>query len=57
MGISRPTFGRVVAAARQKIAEALVQGKALKIQRTGNAMGTIRTLGINQIERNDKEHL
>jgi predicted DNA-binding protein (UPF0251 family) len=32
MGISRATFGRVVSGGRQKIAEALLLGKALKIQ-------------------------
>jgi hypothetical protein len=31
MGISRATFGRIVEAARRKVAEALVRGKALKI--------------------------
>ena len=31
MGVSRATFGRIVAAARRKVAEALVHGKALKI--------------------------
>jgi predicted DNA-binding protein (UPF0251 family) len=31
MGVSRATFGRIVETARRKIAEALVQGKALKI--------------------------
>jgi predicted DNA-binding protein (UPF0251 family) len=46
MGISRPTFGRVVAMARQKIAEALVQGKALKIQGGGTDLGSIRMLGM-----------
>ena len=46
MGISRPTFSRVVAVARQKVAEALVQGKALKIQGGGNDLRSIRTPGI-----------
>ena len=32
MGISRQTFGRIISLARNKVAEALVQGKALKIQ-------------------------
>lgn len=32
MGVSRQTFGRIVAAAHGKIAEALVKGKALKIE-------------------------
>lgn len=31
MHISRQTFGRIITAARQKIAEALVSGKAIKI--------------------------
>lgn len=31
MGVSRPTFARVVAAARRKVAEALVGGRALRI--------------------------
>jgi uncharacterized protein len=32
MKISRPTFGRVIESAHRKIAEALVKGKALKIE-------------------------
>jgi predicted DNA-binding protein (UPF0251 family) len=32
MGVSRTTFGRMVSKGRHKIAEALVMGKALKIQ-------------------------
>ena len=32
MNISRPTFGRILGLAHRKIAEALVQGKALKIE-------------------------
>ena len=31
MGVSRATFGRIVEAARRKVAEALVGGKALRI--------------------------
>jgi len=31
MGVSRQTFGRIVANARHKVAEALVGGKALRI--------------------------
>lgn len=31
MKISRATFGRIINTARQKVAEALTQGKALKI--------------------------
>lgn len=32
MGISRPTFGRVIESAHRKIADALVHGKALEIK-------------------------
>lgn len=31
MGVSRPTFGRIVESARRKIADALVHGKVLRI--------------------------
>ena len=32
MKISRPTFGRIIESAHKKVAEALVKGKALKIE-------------------------
>lgn len=32
IGVSRPTFGRIVEAARRTVAEALLQGKAIFIQ-------------------------
>ena len=32
-GISRQTFGNIIASARRKIAEALVHGKALRIEK------------------------
>ena len=32
MSVSRPTFHRILASARQKIADALINGKALRIQ-------------------------
>jgi predicted DNA-binding protein (UPF0251 family) len=32
MGVSRATFGRMVSMGRHKVAEAIVRGKALKIQ-------------------------
>src|SRR5512137_2965780 len=32
MKVSRPTFGRIIESAHKKVAEALVQGKALKIE-------------------------
>jgi predicted Fe-Mo cluster-binding NifX family protein len=35
MGVSRQTFGRVVSAARAKVARALVQSKAIRIEESG----------------------
>ena len=32
MQVSRPTFGRIVESGRQKVADALVRGKALRVQ-------------------------
>lgn len=32
MKVSRPTFGRILESARRKVADALVSGKALKIE-------------------------
>jgi predicted DNA-binding protein (UPF0251 family) len=32
MNISRPTFGRILGEARRKLAEVLVEGKALRIE-------------------------
>ena len=34
MGVSRPTFGRILGRARKKVAEALVHGKAIQIAKT-----------------------
>jgi len=43
MGVSRPTFSRITAEARWKVADALVNGKALRVEggeevKTGNTM-------------------
>lgn len=32
MGVSRPTFGRIIASARNKVATALIEGKAIRIK-------------------------
>ena len=34
MGISRATFGRILNNARRKVADAIVNGKALKIEKS-----------------------
>jgi predicted DNA-binding protein (UPF0251 family) len=36
MKISQPTFHRLILEARKKIADALINGKAIKIEKTGN---------------------
>lgn len=33
MGISQPTFARILSRANKKIAEAIIKGKAIKIER------------------------
>jgi predicted DNA-binding protein (UPF0251 family) len=43
MHISRPTFGRIVETARGKVAEALVEGKALRIEGGNFVMAEMRT--------------
>lgn len=43
MGISRPTFGRILESARRKIAEALVHGKKILIEGGVVAMSEMRT--------------
>jgi len=42
MNISRPTFQRVLGAARQKIADALLNGKAIRIEGGNFEMATQR---------------
>jgi predicted DNA-binding protein (UPF0251 family) len=39
MGVSRATFGRIIAQARRKVAEAILTGKALKIETPTNEKG------------------
>jgi len=42
MNVSRQTFGRIIESAHKKVAEALVQGKALKIEGGEFEMPTMR---------------
>jgi uncharacterized protein len=42
MNVSRPTFGRIIAAAHRKVAEALIMGKALKIEGGAFEMASMR---------------
>jgi uncharacterized protein len=42
MNVSRPTFGRIIQSAHKKVAEALVKGKALKIQGGEFRMASMR---------------
>ena len=43
MSISRQTFGRIIESAHRKVAEALVKGKALKIEGGEIEMPSVRT--------------
>jgi predicted DNA-binding protein (UPF0251 family) len=47
MQISRPTFGRVIASAHRKIADALVTGKALRIE--GGVIAFVQSSGYRCI--------
>jgi predicted DNA-binding protein (UPF0251 family) len=51
MGISRPTFGRIIESAHRKVADALVGGKALKIEG-----GEVTMLGQRLFRCNDCQH-
>ncbi len=42
MGVSRQTFGRIIESAHKKVAEALVNGKALKIEGGDFRMASLR---------------
>ncbi len=45
MNVSRATFGRILVAARRKVAEAIVNGKALKIEEVNRPAASCRVSG------------
>ncbi len=47
MNVSRPTFQRVLASARQKIADALLNGKAIRIEGGNFEMSPLRFRCVN----------
>ena len=51
MGISRPTFSRIIDSAHRKLADALVHGKALLIEG-----GAVRRAGRRCCELHDREN-
>jgi uncharacterized protein len=51
MKISRPTFGRIIASAHMKIADAIVNGKAIKIEG-----GNVITNKLKNIRGNSDEN-
>ena len=51
MGVSRPTFARIVEASRRKVAEALVHGRALRI-----AGGPVAFVGQRQFRCEECRH-
>ena len=50
MNVSRQTFGRIVDSAHKKVAEALVKGKALKIEGGEFEMASMRKFRCNDCE-------
>ncbi|MFC1963996.1 DUF134 domain-containing protein [Chloroflexota bacterium] len=46
MNVSRPTFQRVLVSARQKIADALLNGKAIRIEGGNYEMADLHAAGI-----------
>ncbi len=49
MGVSRPTYHRILASARSKVAEALVGGKAIRVE-GGNFQVAMRTFRCRKCE-------
>lgn len=50
MGVSRPTFSRIIESAHRKVADALVHGKALRIEG-----GPVHHEGLRCCELHDKK--
>lgn len=50
MGISRQTFGRIIESAHHKVAEAIVRGKALKIEGGAVEIACMNMFKLNQGE-------
>jgi predicted DNA-binding protein (UPF0251 family)/predicted Fe-Mo cluster-binding NifX family protein len=53
MGVSRPTFSRIIDAARRKVADALVHGKALRIEGGPVHMGPSRCCQLHDAESDE----
>ena len=56
MGISRPSFGRIIRNAHHVIADALVNGKIIRI-RTGNVQVGVRQKNFPMKDKNSKDDL
>jgi uncharacterized protein len=54
MGVSRPTFGNIIARTRTKIATALLQGKALRINATSEGVQLPQTPPTDQPDLSNK---
>ena len=52
MNISRPTFGRVIESARRKVAQALCQGQALRIEG-----GTVEVVTMRKFQCSECQHV
>lgn len=53
MHVSRATFGRIIGSARRKVAEALLEGKALKIAPC--CLASAAEVEVNNIQTRGKE--
>lgn len=49
MGVSRATFGRLLAAAHRKVAEALLQGKALRFEQLDDPESPAKEDGSGEV--------
>jgi len=56
MNISRQTFGRIIEAAHKKIADVLINGKALKIGGGAVALDETKLCGHGKGHRNEKNN-
>lgn len=52
MGMSRPSFGRILRSARKKIADAIINGKIIRIKVEGIQIG-VRRKNLPQKEKNN----
>lgn len=55
MGVSRPTFSRIVESAHRKVADALVHGKALRMEGGPVHLGAHRCCRLHDVEKHGRD--